>query len=74
MNWLASRAKIMSLYDDINTPLLEPDFYKPRSLLVGFIVSFVSHFFLDGIPHNDYIYFAFKPAIERKPTRAFFLH
>ncbi len=41
------------------------------SLLVGFIISFVSHFFLDGIPHNDYIYFAFNTGNRKKAYKSF---
>lgn len=41
------------------------------SLPAGFIISFVSHFFLDGIPHNDYIYFAFNTRNQKKAYASF---
>ena len=36
------------------------------SLPVGFVISFFSHFLLDALPHNDYIYFIFNNAHRKK--------
>lgn len=41
------------------------------SLPAGFIISFVSHFFLDRIPHNDFIYFAFNTGGQKKAYASF---
>lgn len=37
-----------------------------KSLPEGFVVAFVSHFFLDSLPHNDYIYFIFNSDHQKK--------
>lgn len=37
-----------------------------KSLPEGFIFAFISHFLLDGLPHNDYIYFVFNKGNRKK--------